>query len=209
MSALENINKIEYEFDTAVILAGGKSTRMGFDKQFLEINNNRLLESLIAQLKLEFKEIIIVTNKMENYTDFDCKVICDEIKEIGPLGGIHIALKESKSKYTYFLACDMPNIDLEYIKSMKNSLKDKDIDAYVNKNIDGKIEPFNGFYNKRVINQIEINLSKGDKSLMYLIKSLNTFYMSQSDVESYKNEMFLNLNTKEDLNKYIESLKQV
>lgn len=209
MSALEKTNKVEYEFDTAVILAGGKSTRMGFDKQFLEISNKRLLESLIAQLKLEFKEIIIVTNKMENYTNFHCKVICDEIKEIGPLGGIHVALKESKSKYTYFLACDMPNIDLEYIKSMKSNLKDKDIDACVNKNIDGKIEPFNGFYNKRVINQIEINLSKGDKSLMYLIKSLNTFYMTQSTGKDNKNEMFLNLNTKEDLNKYIESLKQV
>lgn len=54
-------------FKTAVILAGGKSSRMGFDKQFLRINKVRIMEKLIHELSKEFEDIIIVTNKPEEY----------------------------------------------------------------------------------------------------------------------------------------------
>ena len=94
---------------------------MGFDKQFLEINEVRIMENLIRELRKEFEDIIIVTNKPEEYKNSRFRIISDEIKEIGPLSGIHVGLKESKSKYVYFIACDMPNINLDYISYMKKN----------------------------------------------------------------------------------------
>jgi len=61
------------KFGTAVILAGGKSTRMGFDKQFLVINRRRLIDSLRKKLKKEFDEIVVVTNKSQYYLGFTDK----------------------------------------------------------------------------------------------------------------------------------------
>jgi len=111
------------KFNTAVILAGGKSSRMGFDKQFLEINKKRLLDTQIHKLRKEFEEIIVVSNKTTQYIDVNYKIVCDEIKEIGPLGGIHVGLKNSTSKYTYITACDMPIISNDYIRFMKEKIK--------------------------------------------------------------------------------------
>ncbi|MDM8129469.1 NTP transferase domain-containing protein, partial [Paraclostridium benzoelyticum] len=75
---------------SAVILAGGKSSRMKFDKQLLVIDEKRLIYDLANKLENHFNEIIIVTNKPEFYNDCSYKVVVDEIKECGPLSGIHI-----------------------------------------------------------------------------------------------------------------------
>lgn len=48
-------------FQSAVILAGGKSTRMGFDKQMLEVKGVRLMERLIAQLKARFPDVLVAS----------------------------------------------------------------------------------------------------------------------------------------------------
>ena len=74
------------KFGTAIILSGGKSSRMGFDKQFLKIENRRLVDSMIQKLEKEFDEIIIVTNKPQEYLGLGHKITMDILKEKGPLG---------------------------------------------------------------------------------------------------------------------------
>ncbi|SHK19330.1 molybdenum cofactor guanylyltransferase [Tepidibacter formicigenes] len=192
------------KFKSAVILAGGKSTRMEFDKQFLKINKRRLMDNIINKLKQEFEEIIIVTNKPEYYLGLSHKVVSDEIKQKGPLSGIHIGLKESSSKYIYFIACDMPIINIDYIKYMKNEINNKDVSACVTK-LGDWIEPFNAFYNKDLINDIENHLLEDRRSVFSLLKKLNTFYVEEKDARKFSPnwDMFLNLNTKEDLSNYL------
>ena len=113
------------EYGTAVILAGGESRRMGFDKQFLSLNRERVMNSVIEKLNMKFSEIIIVTNKPVFYSTTVHKVVTDEIAGKGPLSGIHIGLKNSSSKYVYFIACDMPVVNTDYIEFMKNRIDDE------------------------------------------------------------------------------------
>ncbi|EJO5347650.1 molybdenum cofactor guanylyltransferase [Clostridium botulinum] len=194
---------------TAVILAGGKSSRMGFDKQFLEINNVRVIDLLVKELKKQFEEVIVVTNKVEKYNKSDYKVISDEIKDCGPLGGIHIGLKNSSSKYTYFIACDMPNINLDYIKFMKNKIENLKVDACITKSENGKMEVFNGFYSKEVIGVIEKQILERKLAIRYLIDNVNAVYIEEKEARDYNDtlDMFTNLNTQEELNTYTEKLK--
>ncbi|SHH16892.1 molybdenum cofactor guanylyltransferase [Tepidibacter thalassicus] len=193
------------EFGSAVILAGGKSSRMKFDKQFLEIGKIRLIDNIINQLKWEFEEIIIVTNKPEYYLEFSQKVVSDEIKQKGPLSGIHIGLKESSSKYVYFVACDMPIININYVKYMKYKIKDKNVSACVTKSSDW-VEPFNAFYSRDIINDVENHLLEGKRSVFSLLKKLNTFYIEERCARKFSPnwDMFFNLNTKEDLINYLK-----
>lgn len=195
------------KFKTAVILAGGKSSRMEFDKQFIKINEKRLLEIMINKLRKEFDDIIIVTNKPEQYVGSSCKIVCDEIKQRGPLSGIHIGLKESSSKYVYFLACDMPNINIDYIRYMKEKIRDLDVDACITR-VGNRLEHFNAFYSRNIIKDIEKLLLENCRAIVYLTDKVNTFYIKEQDARKYSPnwDMFLNINTKEDLNSYINSL---
>ncbi|MBC2582350.1 molybdenum cofactor guanylyltransferase [Clostridium sp. DJ247] len=193
-------------FKTAVILAGGKSSRMGFDKQFLKLDEKFLMDIVIGELQKEFSEIIVVTNKVEIYKDTPYKVICDKIKNKGPLSGIHVGLKASSSKYVYFIACDMPNVNIEYIRYMKEKIRNIDVGACITKEGD-KIEPLNGFYSKSIIKDIEYLFLKDKRAIISLIERVNTYYIEEKAARIYSSnwDMFLNLNTKEDLKNYMQA----
>lgn len=196
-------------FKTAIILAGGKSSRMGFDKQLLFINEKRLIYSIACNLEKHFEDIIIISNKIELYKDSKYKIISDEIKNMGPLSGISVGLNTSMSKYVYIVACDMPYIDYKYIEYMKSKI-DKDIkqciayDMYISK-IDGRIELFHGFYKRDLGKEIKEYLLNSDrKSIISFFERTNKKVKFIKDDEfnkyKFKKDMFINLNTKEDLN---------
>lgn len=193
-------------FKTAVILAGGKSTRMGFDKQFLEINERRLMKNLIFELGKEFQDIIIVTNKPEEYKNSPCRIFSDEIKEIGPLSGIHVGLKNSRSQYTYFIACDMPNINMDYIWHMKNEIIKSKAEACVSKK-EGNIEPFNSFYSIDILDKVEELIKNNIRSMLALINSIKILVIDENTLKKYNKlfDMFVNLNTREDLQMFEKS----
>ena len=191
------------KFGTAIILAGGKSSRMGFDKQFLIVNEKRVMEIIISKLKTEFEEIIIVTNKPESYKDLGEKIVSDIIKEKGPLSGLHVGLKNSSNKYSYFIACDMPNINMEYIRYMKRKINYKNPKACVTE-FGNWIESFNAFYSKEIYIDIENHLLKDKRSVNSLLKNIDTLYIKENEAREFspKWEMFINLNTRNELEEY-------
>lgn len=192
------------KFGTAVILAGGKSSRMGFDKQLLKINERRLMDSLIMKLNQEFDEIIIVTNRPECYKGLGDKIISDIIVGRGPLSGIHAGLTMASNEFSYFLACDMPNINFDYIRYMKNSIRCIDTSACITR-FGSWIEPFNAFYSKKLKIEIEKHLFSGNRSINSLLEKVDVYYISEEEARRFSPnwDMFLNLNTKEDLNSYL------
>jgi molybdopterin-guanine dinucleotide biosynthesis protein A len=194
------------KFGTAIILAGGKSSRMGFDKQLLKINERKLMDSLIQKLSREFEEIIIVTNRPELYIGLSHIITKDILEDKGALGGIHAGLNYSSSKYAFVVACDMPNINMEYIIYMKNKLTDNNSFGCVSQFGDW-IEPFSSFYSVEFIKSIEKYLETGRRSIHGLIKDLNITYIQEKEARKFSPnwDMFLNLNTQEDLDKFLFS----
>lgn len=191
------------KFGTAILLAGGKSSRMGFDKQFLVVDNRRLMTSIIHKLKSEFDEIIIVTNKPEHYLGLGHKITTDILKDKGPLGGIHAGLCLSTSQYALVMACDMPNANLDYIRYMKTQMgKHGCTTRYKD-----WIEPFCSFYSKDIIQDIETYLETGKRSIHHLLAGLQVSYISEETARTFSPnwDMFLNLNTKDDLDNYLQA----
>ncbi len=192
--------------DTAIILAGGKSTRMGLDKQFLVLENQWMMDQIIKQLEKLFKEIIIVTNKPEEYKDCPYTIVQDQIKDFGPVGGIHAGLKSSSSLYNYIIACDMPFININYIQYMKRLINtsSKNVDAVVAM-LGEWIEPFNGFYSKRLIEKIEKNIQENKKMIISILKGSNVLYIEEKKARIFSPgwEMFINLNSPKDLKEYL------
>ncbi len=195
------------KFETAVILAGGKSSRMGFDKQLLKINDELIYQGVSKSLKAMFSDIAVVTNTPNLYENSSIRVLKDEYKDMGPLAGIHVALKHSQSEYVYLLACDMPVISPSYVSYMKRRIEETGADICVSER-NGKIEPFNAFYSTSLLSDLEKRLEDKNSSLFKFISSANTLVISQSDAENYDNalEMFTNLNTKGEYDGFLKKV---
>lgn len=194
------------KFGTAIILAGGKSSRMSFDKQLIKIRDRYLVDIIIDNLRKCFEEIIVVSNSKNIYIDKNIIVTEDEFRSLGPLGGLHAGLKRSSCIYNYVVACDMPYINNEYIEYMLKILKESDeVDGLITR-LGEWIEPFNCFYSKNIVTNIEEYINSGQRSIHSLMKKLNVIYIPEKEARYFSPqwEMFENLNTKEDLEKFKE-----
>jgi molybdopterin-guanine dinucleotide biosynthesis protein A len=97
--------------DTAVILAGGKSTRYGKPKGLVLIDGKPLIAHLIQIIReAGIEKIYLSTDDTELYSEFGLECISDKIKNSGPLSGIHSAFENLDSDSILFLSCDLPRI---------------------------------------------------------------------------------------------------
>ena len=189
---------------TAVILSGGKSSRMGKNKAFLKFKGKTFLERQIEALNEIFEEIIISTNSPEEYQNFNLPVIEDVYHDKGPLGGIYTGLINSKSFYTFFLACDMPFIEKKLIKSLQVFTKDKDYDVIVPIN-SNRLEPLHAIYSKNCINPIKKQI---DTNNLKIIDFYPQVKVKRVEIDKYIQPKNANENPLTNLNT-IEEYKRV
>ncbi|MDR2598693.1 MAG: molybdenum cofactor guanylyltransferase [Oscillospiraceae bacterium] len=182
-------------FDTAVMLAGGKAKRFEFDKQLLHLQKDSQYANVLPTLNQNFDEVLVVTSKPKLYDDLNVKTIQDIFPQKGPLSGIHAALSFSKSEYAYIIACDMPNIDIDYINYMKQRLISTGADACVTRFAD-RIEPFHAFYSKNALKTIEEDLLADLCSIKHLLRKINTLYISEEEARQFTPDwsLFQNIN---------------
>jgi len=190
--------QIMYKKATAIILAGGKSSRMGDDKSFLIVNGEPLIKTIVDQLKSHFGEIIIGSNEIEKYSFLDIPVIPDIEKDKGPLMGIYSCVKASSNDINFVTACDIPVINVNFINNMINLSSNADIVIPI-KDKD-KYEPLFAIYKKSIIQEAEMLLKGGARKITELLNNLQYHTVCFNDQNWY-----INLNKKED---YIEYLKK-
>jgi molybdenum cofactor guanylyltransferase len=187
-------------FGTAAILCGGKSRRMGFDKRDIRIKGKLLIEIIAEQLEEVFEKIILISNEKEKFKHLKYTVVEDIIPDSGAIGGIFTALNEASSKYVFITACDMPVLNVDYIKYMMELIESENIDGVASCN-SGDIEPLHAFYSKNMLPAINSQLDNKNFRLHYIIKQLNMKYVKDEIVREYCKDMsiFTNLNYKSDL----------
>ena len=188
------------DFGSAVILCGGKSSRMGFDKCEIKINNKFLMEIIAEQLSEIFEDIVLVSNDLERFKDTKYTVIKDMIVNSGPIGAIYTALKQTSSKYIFVTACDMPIINLDYIKYMMELIKRENAEGVATYN-SKYIEPLYAFYSIDMISTFERELKNNNFKLLDVIKSSKMHYIEECKWREYCSGMdiFTNLNYESDL----------
>ena len=191
------------DFGSAVVLAGGKSSRMGFDKSTMVLQNKKLIESTIKKLDSLFDDIIISGDGLEKKSEFNHdKIVVDKVKGVGPLGGMISALEMAQSDRLFVIPCDMPVIDIKYISFMMKYMDDNEI-ILSEKN--GYFEPFPGFYSKSLIPRIEELINQNRRSIRSIFECSRTKVISESEWKKlgFSEEIFTNLNTTQDVEKYL------
>lgn len=192
-------------FGTAVLLAGGQSSRMGFDKQTLSIDGVRLTDLIFRQLSEVFEDIVVVTGRPELYTGRPVRLVSDTLTGVGPLAGIHAGLLSSKSDYVYVMACDMPAFNPEFVKYMMRRLKDE---AACVTRFGEWIEPFHGFYHVSLVEPIEAFVASGKRNIFHLLEQVKVCYLDEKETRKYTPDwrLFDNLNTPEQYEKLLVEL---
>lgn len=189
------------EYGSAIILCGGKSSRMGFDKSRIRVGNSFLIELIVEKLKILFDDVIVIAGYEDRkFENVEFKVIQDVQKDCGPVGGIYTGLKSASSEYVFVTACDMPFINVDLIKYMITMIQEHKPDCIILKN--GKwIEPLYAFYSKSMIDTFCKSIKDNDFKLFEIISSHKVYYIEEEKVRDYSKDLkvFANLNYIHDL----------
>ncbi|MGA2870431.1 MAG: molybdenum cofactor guanylyltransferase [Verrucomicrobiota bacterium] len=133
---------------SAVILAGGKSSRMGRDKAFLEFEGKTLLERQIALARAAGAgEIFIAGRSDTEYAGFDCLMLNDRFQNAGPLAGIERALDSASTSHLLVLAVDLPGLRLNFLRPLLSACREN---FGAIPRIGSQIEPLAAIYPKIV-----------------------------------------------------------
>ncbi len=185
---------------TAAILAGGPGSRMkGLIKPLMTIDGETILSRNLAVFSNIFKEIIIVTNTPVEFHEFQfCTIVQDQFTGIGPIGGIHAALKAASGDAVFIFAGDMPHLSRRLIKKQIILFKKMRCDILVPK-IGASLEPLHAVYRRKVITRLEEFLASGRSNAVREFFSI----VDMKYMELHKNEeiqyIFSNINIPSDI----------
>jgi molybdopterin-guanine dinucleotide biosynthesis protein A len=187
---------------SGVILAGGSNKRFGgITKANVVIDGKTIISRIISTISDLFVEIIIVTNKPEEFQEFiQYKIVKDQYLKAGPLGGIHAALKASSEDAIFIFAGDMPFLDKEIISDQINEFNKRGHDVFIPK-VDQFVEPLHAIYRKSALNHLEKFLLEGkSRAVRDFLSEVNVGYFQLPKTEKTK-LAFANINSPSDLNK--------
>lgn len=181
----------------AIVLAGGKSTRMGTNKALIKVKEQRMLEAAVKSLSEEFPQVLISAND-NSYEDFGVPVFSDIFKNSGPLGGIHAGLKYSGYYTNFFTACDMPFIDTRLALYMVEAAKG--FDAVVPR-IGDYYQPLFAVYTKNCLDAVEERMFAGRKKITSFYDLIKIRFIENDELMKFgdPDTMFFNVNTPGDL----------
>lgn len=184
---------------TGIILSGGKSSRMGEEKGLVDFHGKPLISYAIDFLHSISDSIIIGANhELERYRKFGHLIVEDEIKEIGPIGGLLSTLKHSSSERNFVISCDMPFINSALLNFLLQNMQDADVAAATHD--EGKIEPLCGIYSKKIIPEIEAAIEKGHYKLLDLFNMVRFKAIKiDTSLPFYNDQLFYNINRPEDI----------
>ncbi|PKP57344.1 hypothetical protein CVT91_10840 [Candidatus Atribacteria bacterium HGW-Atribacteria-1] len=197
---------------TAIVLAGGKSSRVGLNKSKdqMKLAGRPLIDWVISKLtsldNLTEENIIIVGLK-EKYPNFK-RVIEDVFPQRGPLGGVFSGLKASTSQYNLVVGCDMPFLKVELLQYMREKINSNDI--IIPRYNKGYIEPLCAIYSKKCLEIIEKNIQSGILSVRKIFPHLRIKFVEEEEIKKFdpKFYSFFNVNFKHDFRKAEELIKK-
>ncbi|MDP4162461.1 MAG: molybdenum cofactor guanylyltransferase [Bacillota bacterium] len=183
----------------AIILSGGKSSRMGTNKALLELNDKTNIQRIFDEINKLTEHIVLVTNEPEMYDFLKIKTVADVYEGKGPLAGLHAGLLASESEVNLAVACDMPFVTAEAAEVLLKNIQAFDAVVPV---INGKRHPLFAAFDQRIIPQIEQVLEAGELRMMNLLEKLNVNYITEKDFQEFSasdlERIFFNMNLPEE-----------
>jgi molybdopterin-guanine dinucleotide biosynthesis protein A len=187
---------------TAFVLAGGKSSRMGSDKAFIELGGETLLYRALKVAGAVAEQARIVGDP-KKFSAFG-RVVEDVYRDRGPLGGIHAALSSSATDLNLMLAVDLPFVSQKFLEYLLWRARESDAMVTVPRT-GGGFQPLCAVYRRGFAQIAEQSLRNGKNKIDSLFERVRTCVIKEEELAraGFSAEIFQNLNTPEELEKAI------
>jgi len=185
--------------NSAAILAGGRSLRMGTNKALLEVGGKGMLDRTADVLRPLVDDLFLVADDSTPYAGLGLPVIPDVHPGRGPIGGIHAALRHAAHPLVLCVASDMPHIGRGVIELLLTSARPDD-DALIPR-IDGRPEPLLAVYGRNALPGFEQAICAGRLRVVDAIEGLRVRYIDEPELRSADPGLrsFVNVNTPKEL----------
>ena len=182
---------------SAIVLAGGRSSRMGRPKAALDFGGVPLLKRTISELKRRFAEIVVVAApESEDSLQMDLpaiKVVRDETAYQGPLDALRRGLDAISNEIAFACSCDLPLLDSDVAAAIVAMLADFDAAIPI---VGEKPQPLHAAYRKRCAGALAALAMRGESRLIAIADAVNTRRISENDLLVLDPQLhsFFNLN---------------
>ena len=171
---------------------------MGRDKSFVALAGKPLIEHLMARVA-GLAEMILITNRPDDYTHLGLSMHSDVIPENGPLGGIYSAIHHSQSEWVFALACDMPFVSTDLLRHMIG-LRDEATDVIVPR-VEKYPQGLHALYRRTCLDPIRAKIDADRLKVIGFYGDVRVRYLDEPDYAEFdpSGDAFFNVNTPEDL----------
>ncbi|HDO27133.1 MAG TPA: molybdenum cofactor guanylyltransferase [Bacteroidetes bacterium] len=184
---------------TGIILAGGQSSRMGEEKGLALLNRKPLVSYAVDALKPVCGSLVISANNFQKeYEKYGYEVVEDQIKGIGPMGGVFSCIHRSSTRFNIVMSCDTPFVTPCLFQYLLDSIEN--FQAAIPVHDAGFIEPLCGVYATNVIWSLQLSIEKRNYKMLDFLKDIKYKKVDiHNNLPFYKDDLFVNINTRKDL----------
>lgn len=181
---------------SAVLLAGGKSSRMGRDKAFLEVEGEPLWQRQLETLRrLSPEQLMLAGPRRTEWSE--CEIVADETDDAGPLGGVAAALAKCATPLLVVLAIDLPGMTADFLQTLLALCRDDQ--GAVPRGANG-FEPLAAVYPAGCASLAAAALRRGDFSMQSFVREgISAHLLVEREISDAEIPLFANLNTPADL----------
>ena len=195
---------------SAILLAGGQSSRMGRDKSLLEFEGQPLWRRQLDTLSALSPQQLMLAGPAR--PGCNCELIADEMPDTGPLGGLAAGLRHCRTPRLVVLAADLPEISADFLRSLLAACDHEHgivprvalqtSDAYASKVCKGYYEPLAAVYPASCAALAAAALREGDFSMQTFVgRAVKRGYLREREISTRELHLFANLNTPADYEK--------
>ena len=193
-----------------MVLAGGRSSRLGLDKAFLRVGTGRpLVEQILSLLARLSDDLIVVANEPEVFAHLGVRIVGDAFPGKGALGGIYSGLAAGRHERSLVVACDMPFLNANLLKYMLSLPSDYDV--VIPRHGDGLVETMHTVYTRACLGPIRRQLELGELRVIGFFPSVVVRYVEEPELRLLDPELLslFNVNTPDQLHQANEIARRL
>jgi molybdenum cofactor guanylyltransferase len=182
---------------TAVILTGGKSSRMGRPKALLPFDDEPLIAHIVRALQHLFPDIVVVAAPDQELPPLPVTLVRDDVPFQGPVGGIYYGLKAAGGEFCFVTSCDAAFLNYSLISNLLSEISNYDV---VVPFWDNRFQPLHAVYRRSVLPLLKAQLERRELRPIFLYDKVRTRKIGEDEIRRFDPEglSFLNMNTPAD-----------
>ncbi len=181
---------------SCVLLAGGKSSRMGTNKALLRFRSGEtVIERIVSRVRPLCDEVVVVTNTSVEYAFLGLPMYADAYPGASSLGGIYTGLLHASAPRALVLSCDLPLVNPALLAHLLSLPFDYDL---LMPFIEGRQQPLHAVYARTCLDTMRSLIEAGDLKIVRLLDTLRGRVITEADLRPEWLQSFRNMNTPED-----------